>query len=281
MSSDATFTVGARFSGHAQYGFKYTDRYGFEAISDSNFDHSGGITDINVPDHLGAMIYVKPVMVIQVEHIGGPDIGLKTFLEYVIEKGTDDAWTSPCANHPKLSFNAGIQGTIGAHVNIMDIVKKESPSRAIFSIKKPILAGCIMGFNEIDEHSPLLSHTDSEESKNAVHRVLHESGKVLADPTYTNDGTAYGTTWFGTYKRTGSNAKCGSFPDFRTLAVQNVDATKLGDDPLVDVVIASSDAQNDDNKKKDFCTRHSSWSWSGRGGSSGMLSMEPRADEDF
>lgn len=117
-------------------------------------------------------------------------------------QGSDDTWTSPCANHPKLSFNAGIQGTIGAHVNIMDIVKKEFPARAIFSIKKPILAGCLMGFNDIeDSESPLLSHVDSTESLGAVHRVLHPSGKVLADPTYTNDGTSYGTTWYGTYKR--------------------------------------------------------------------------------
>ena len=279
MSSDASFTVGARFEGHAQYGFKYTDKFGFEAISDSNFEHSGGITDITVPDHLGAMIYVKPVMVIQVEHIGGPDIGLKTFLEYVLEKGIDDTWTSPCANLPKLSFNAGIQGTIGAHVNIMGVVKKEFPSRAIFSIKKPILAGCLVGYNDIaDEHSALLSHAESEESQNAVHRVLHESGKVMADPRYTNDGTAYGTTWFGTFKSDKSNPRCGAFPEFRTMAVQNVDATKLGDDPLVDVVIASSDAQNVDGKRRDFCTRHSSWSWGGR---SGSLLMQPRSDEDF
>ncbi|GMH71374.1 hypothetical protein TrST_g3339 [Triparma strigata] len=278
MSSDATFTVGARFSGHAQYGFKYTDRFGFEAISDSNFEHSGGITDINVPDHLGAMIYVKPVMVIQVEHIGGPDIGLKTFLEYVLEKGTDDVWTTPCANQPKLSFNAGIQGTIGAHVNIMDIVKKEFPSRAIFSIKKPILSGCITGYNELTSSSPLLSSPSSPTSLNAVHRVIHPSGKILSDPIYTNDGTSYGTTWYGTYKRTGSNPKCSSFPEYRTLAVQNVDATKIGSDPIIDVVIASSDSQNYDDRKKDFCTRHTIWSWGGRGG---MIMMEPRSDDDF
>ena len=75
-----------------------------------------------------------------------------------------------------------------------------------------------------------------------------------------------------------SNPRCSSFPESRTLAVQNVDAMKLGTDPMVDVVIASSDAQNGDGQKKNFCTRHSSWSWGGR---SGTILMEPRADDDF
>ena len=63
-SSDAFFDVSVRFEGHAQYGFKYTDCFGFEAISDSDFDHSRGITDITIPEQIGAIIYVKSVFVI-------------------------------------------------------------------------------------------------------------------------------------------------------------------------------------------------------------------------
>ena len=67
-----------------------------------------------------------------------------------------------------------------------------------------------MGFNDIvhdSDGSPLLSHVNSPESESAAHRVLHSSGKVLAHPTYTNDGTAYGTTWYGTYKSDQSNPR--------------------------------------------------------------------------
>ena len=46
----------------------------------------------------------------------------------------------PLSRSSEAKHNVEVQGTIGVHINIMDIVKKDFDSRAIFSIKKPIVA---------------------------------------------------------------------------------------------------------------------------------------------
>jgi hypothetical protein len=264
LSEAASFTIGARFAGSVSYGFTYTTRNGFERISKSEFQHSGGVTDVTVPERITAIVFVKPVVVIQVDHIGGPDIGVKAFLEYVIDKGTQDSWTDPCSGHPKLSMNAGLQATIGAHVNIMDILTKDFGSIAVFSTQLPILAGCLTGFNEIDDDHHLLLSADSQEARDAVFRVVHSSGKILADPETTNDrGTTYGTTWSGLFHGTPSNPKCALFPESRALVVQNLNAVIMGD-PMIDVTMVSSDISNAEllnEGVKDFCCIHSAWSF--------------------
>ncbi|GMH82090.1 hypothetical protein TrST_g9741 [Triparma strigata] len=271
----AQFSLDVRFEGDVSYGFKYSYDKGFQSISESNFDHRGDITDVNVPNTLTQTIYIKPVLVMTVDHIGGPDVGVKAYMEYIVDGGnySPDNFQDPCPNDPKLTFNAGLQATIGGHIDIEvageTLFKKDYDSVAVFSIKKPILSACLMSYNEVENDSPNLLEHGSAEAEKSVLRVLHPSGKVWdagdIDNTW-NDGSVYGTTWYGTLTRNDDDdyhrSSCDNFPEFRTLTLQNIGVTKTGSGDMIDLVVVSSDAQDASTSasgNSDYCTQYSSW----------------------
>jgi hypothetical protein len=59
-------------------------------------------------------VYVMPTFVFTIDHIGGPNVGLKSFVEPVVE--IDSA--SACKGGAQYTVNWGLQLTLGAHIKI-------------------------------------------------------------------------------------------------------------------------------------------------------------------
>ena len=137
---NALVAVQSSAQGSFQYGIGYNPTDDFHLIHVTNFTHNGSLTELKTGFTVDAKVYVLATLVVNVDCIGGPDIGVKPYLEAAISMEND--YTDPCYEYPKLSSNWGLQGTIGGRIDIgfkgMSIYKHEFPSTSIFNIKSSI-----------------------------------------------------------------------------------------------------------------------------------------------
>ena len=77
--------VKANANGQMQYGIHYTAANGLGFISDHSFEHSGGLSQISLKMGMSLQVYIRPTLVVQIDFIGGPNAGLKPFLEFQAE----------------------------------------------------------------------------------------------------------------------------------------------------------------------------------------------------
>jgi hypothetical protein len=133
-----------------------------------------------------ADVYIMPVVNINIDHIGGPKIGFKGFVEPVIEFQSE----SPCSTSKpwgpaaKYTFNWGLQLTIGAFLNITVGDTSILPPKTwgptqIFNLKWPLTSGCI--------HPPVRNILPLRNKRSDPMIVPH----YLGDKLILFDGVAY------------------------------------------------------------------------------------------
>ena len=245
--ANAHFAAYATAKGNFQYGVGYNPTDKFHLIHITNFTHNGTLSSIDASFTIDATVYILATLVVNIDNIGGPDIGVKPYIEGVLS--TENTWTDPCYGSLKLSANWGIMGTIGAHIDIefagKQIIKHEFPSTAIFSIKKPIMTGCLAEAEEVlayPKHLPAPSTV--RVMKDGI--VLRPEAGVLnrCSPPGSVGGTEYGctpgTTWIGILSSYDGSC-AGRFPKTRTYSFQAVDVTYTGSGAIISFIGTTND----------------------------------------
>merc|ERR1719502_563683 len=146
-SSHAHIGITAKANGNAKAGLNYDRGGGLQWVSDYNFQHSGALHHISGDASANLQLYLNPVINMEIEHMGGPVIGLKPYIEASASYDSD-AMTGSCRKGQlQASSNWGLQASIGGRVDVefggRTLYKKSYPSVGIYSIKKPIKSGCI------------------------------------------------------------------------------------------------------------------------------------------
>eukprot|EP00462_Mataza_sp_D1_P021475 CAMPEP_0175144564 /NCGR_PEP_ID=MMETSP0087-20121206/14217_1 /TAXON_ID=136419 /ORGANISM="Unknown Unknown, Strain D1" /LENGTH=857 /DNA_ID=CAMNT_0016429077 /DNA_START=20 /DNA_END=2593 /DNA_ORIENTATION=- len=165
VDANAIADCAMQANGNFQYGAAYTRSAGLHLISESDFDYSGGLNQINGALSMSMTVYVLPVVTININYLGNVNIGLKPFLETTVALSSQ--YTDPCYRNLALACNLGLTVTAGAEIDISlagkSLYKKELFSETVLNVKKPILAGCYLLQSENNSSNLILNHTEELE----------------------------------------------------------------------------------------------------------------------
>jgi hypothetical protein len=220
LGGQAQLGISASASGNLKFGFKGSCASSSPAscklnqYSDHGFTHKAGQPQLTSAATANLQLYVLPSVQIIVDHIGGPNIGVKPYLEFVVDgnrgSGTKSNYCGGQGFGLQIATNFGIQATAGADIDItilgQKVWKKESDPVGIFHVKKVLATGCLnVGSPAILDEAALT--------------VLFNNNTASLN----SDGLVPGTTWVGTQRKTSSAAaKCAGYPDLVTLSLQLV-----------------------------------------------------------
>jgi len=154
---DATATVSAKgkMSGQVKYGFQYMPQDtsplgGFPYIHFNSMDHEGLAVNMSLDVSAQLDVYIMPVIDISIDHLGGPNIGIKGFVEPVIQFKSSspcNRGSSPWGPGSTYTINWGLQLTIGARLDVtlgpIHVLDKSWGPDQIFHIKWPLSSGCL------------------------------------------------------------------------------------------------------------------------------------------
>lgn len=117
-------------------------------IDEKELKPSGALTGPNQAT-AAFQLYIFPKVSLLCDHIGGPTVGLKGFLELTADYQPQHTETCPTGEDDGGLFaqlNTGFQAALGAKVdlNLADILKwkKDWPTLLSFTMKWPLLSGC-------------------------------------------------------------------------------------------------------------------------------------------
>jgi len=138
----------AHLDGDVKYGVQYTPDNGMQFIHTHSFSHYGGLSAMHLELTAVAKVYVMPVIVIVIDHIGGPNVGFKGFVQSSLDYKQDGSMCSPTGG-TGLSYTTawGLQLTLGAQLDISfaghTFLHKETDPQPIWSHQWPLTAGCL------------------------------------------------------------------------------------------------------------------------------------------
>ena len=193
-------------------------------INQLDFDHSGSGIHLpslsSITDSVALRFYVLPVPFINFDYLGGPNVGLKTYLEGIV-----DFDQPPCSRGPSVVTNAGLDGTVGANVHIgvgSFAYKRNFSSLATFSLHHAA--------------SPLYCPFGSA-----------NSGRRLQQVPALGPWARVGNVWQGKQVYTGAGHRCqpSQYPPFVVASLQLVKVTQTGSGPLIDFVATINSGATD------------------------------------
>lgn len=215
-------------------------------INQLDFDHSG--SGVQLPSRAslkssigsGALrLYILPVPAINFDYLGGPKVGLKTYLEGIVDfeqtAYTDDTHTTTtsnrhCSSGPSVVANAGLDGTVAADVHIgvggFQIFNHSYPSLATFSLHHAV--------------TPLYCPYGSATSST--------SGRRLQQISALGPWAQVGNIWQGEQIYTGAgHSKCdpSAFPPFVLVSLQLVAVVQTGSGPSLDFLATVNSGTTD------------------------------------
>lgn len=137
----------AHVTGTAKYGFQWTQEKKFQYIHEHSLSHEGSVM-AESSLKAAVLVYVMPVIWINVDHIGGPNVGFKGFVEPGIDAESQGSQCSSSGGAGASYFvNFGLQLSIGAHIDIEFVghtfINKTFEPAIIWSHKWPLASGCI------------------------------------------------------------------------------------------------------------------------------------------
>ena len=184
VSASAELSASASAHGNVKYGFlgsctsTSTSDCDFHQYSDYAYDHHAGVHGIDINVDFDLQFYLLPTIVLVIDHIGGPNMGVKTYLEQKV--GVHNNYCTGKGYGAQAITNVGLEITAGADVNIgvqgHDFWDKSWGPWGIWSKKMPIWSGCF-------------------DIANAL------SASVGAEPKPVSDGLVPGTTWTGKQRK--------------------------------------------------------------------------------
>ena len=184
VSASAELSASASAYGNVKYGFlgsctsTSTSDCDFHQYSDYAYDHHAGVHGIDINVDFDLQFYLLPTIVLTIDHIGGPNMGVKTYLEQKV--GVHNNYCTGKGYGAQAITNVGLEITAGADVNIgvkgHDFWDKSWGPWGIWSKKMPIWSGCF-------------------DIANAL------SASVGVEPKPVSDGLVPGTTWTGKQRK--------------------------------------------------------------------------------
>lgn len=253
----------ARAGGSFKFGIQYDPKSGFNWIHIPKFTHSGSL-DVLGDASVGVIVYVLPTVQVEIDYIGGPNLGIKPYVEAVASFNPLDT-KDPCHGlRGKVGVNLGLQVSLGARIDIEilghSLLKKEVKPATLVSLKYPIYSACIK-FNLL----PLDSKASNDKFLTMPFRQQGQTWEQvfadLGDPTpnvafYTNSTVfalpaedvpcAEGNTWVGFItKGPGTAPECKQYPSVRALSLQVIETTVTSTGPRMGIVVSVNDAHVD------------------------------------
>jgi len=187
--------VQASAFGHLEYGVKYSKRDGWGFINQFEHGYSGGLNHGTMDMKLSVQVYLIPIVVMRIEHVGGPTLSVKPWVELMVDaemttqqKMKKSDAKCPNGNTIKGAINWGIQCGLGAKIDIglfgpLDHMIVHDFGHTIFlNIKKPIASGCLA--------LPQFANNNNLASHEAHHAPPHPRMPIVA-----------GTVWYGSASR--------------------------------------------------------------------------------
>ena len=260
---------GAHF--HGKWGSVYTPQEGLTLLHEVENNVYANL--LQMPNGKAeATVYLQPVIVMNIEYIGGPNFALKPFVEF----GAVLDQMSACQGKLMASSNWGVQATIGAHIDIhiasKQIYEHNFPAMSIFSMKKKIATGCLVSQTERQLDDAAHSF-DSVGQVCSVDASAPGAAVCSSDMGLQNNGMVVGTTWNGTIVKVGTAAKCSGYPPVQTLSCQIVESDYAGD---LTFVCANNFAVYDSANVGHACTVTTGMEADYYSGS-GQIIVEPKA----
>ena len=168
-------------------------------INQLNFSRSGsGLTLQSGAADAGVRLYLLPMPNTNIDYIGGPTLGLKTYFEGIMSASTGCPISSK-----SLRSNIGVDGTIGADLHVLSF-KKKINSLATFS-----------------QHATIKPAACSSTSGQQGRKLLVS----LSDPW-----AQVGNVWTGQQVYTGAGRRCvaANYPPYVSASLQIIDVSIYG-----------------------------------------------------
>ena len=117
VSGALHLTADMGMSATMKSGFIYTGG-NTNFINELSFTESGSGVNLVKVDDISATVrfFLLPIPALNVDYMGGPTVGLKTYVEAVVD--IDQTASQQCNTGPSVVTNAGLDGTIGADIHV-------------------------------------------------------------------------------------------------------------------------------------------------------------------
>lgn len=143
----------SHITGHVKYGMQWTQEDHFQFIHEHSLTHDGSVSSTGSVD-TAVLVYIMPVVWINIDHIGGPNVGVKGFVEPAVDFEQTNSLCSPGGGAgASYIVNFGLQLSIGAHIDIEFVgktfINKTFEPSVIWSHKWPLASGCV---EEVDSN---------------------------------------------------------------------------------------------------------------------------------
>jgi hypothetical protein len=128
----------------AQGGFSFGIRIilgNVEYIKKLNWNIDGTLSHETINHDAQLQLYLMPTLVLSVDNIGGPNFGLKPYVEFTLDAryGELDP-TCPAS----ISVHFGLIASIGVQINLLKIYQKTFGPFPVYSYKEPIYSTCLI-----------------------------------------------------------------------------------------------------------------------------------------
>ena len=180
VSGSAHLVADMGMSASMKSGFTYTGG-DTKFINELSFTESGsGVNLVKVSD-ISATIrfFLLPIPALNVDYMGGPTVGLKTYVEAVVD--INQSASKVCSTGPSVVTNAGLDGTIGADIHIglvgKNLYEKKYEPLSTFSppcLEEGLLPRATTGHNS-QHWSPLTANQPRPEHMGSIGQCLARS----------------------------------------------------------------------------------------------------------
>lgn len=219
VSGTLSLTADMGMSATMKSGFTYTGG-DTKFINDLTFSEFGSGVNLVKVDDVSATVrfFLLPIPALSVDYMGGPTVGLKTYVEAVVD--LDQTASQQCTTGPSVVTNAGLDGTIGADIHVglagKNLYSKKYDSLSTFSLHHVLKKAFCPG---------------QASTASSGRRRLQQSTGVAA-------WAQTGNVWQGAQVYTGAGHRCSpsDYPAYTTISLQLVDVVNTGSGPIVDLL---------------------------------------------
>lgn len=167
VSAGASISNSVNITGNGK--FKYgvlfqpgTNNDGLHWINENGMLYSGAPAKIAAEAYFSVIISILPTIVFSIDHVGGPNVGLKLYTEFAAVYKTTNSVCSADKKGPGLQvqLNAGLQVSVGAHLELValghTLVNHTWDPVGVLSLKFPIFSKCL---NQLEMQTTALIQT--------------------------------------------------------------------------------------------------------------------------
>ena len=216
VSGSLHLTADMGMSAKMKSGFVYTGG-ATNFINDLSFSSTGSGVNMGAVDAVSATVrfFLLPIPALNVNYMGGPTVGLKTYVEAVVDVA--QTANKQCSTGPSVVTNAGLDGTIGADIHIglagQNLYSSQVPSISTFSLHRVLKKAFCPATQSVSTAS---------------------SGRRLQQSS-TGSGTwaQIGNVWQGAqvYNGTGESCSRENYPPYVAISLQLVESYLGGSGP--------------------------------------------------